>query len=110
MTSELRVLEAARAVIDDMNDIIARSRGQILYEKQLCEAAGSIAANIREAYGRRPGAERNLFLRYARGSAEEADEHLRANHAARRIASKCYWRAHNRLAVIVRMLNRLMSE
>ncbi len=37
------------------------------YDTQLRTPAGSIAASIREAYGRRERAERNQFLRLARG-------------------------------------------
>jgi four helix bundle protein len=104
------VLDAARALVDDVNDLLASSHRKLLYDIQLREAIGSIAANIREAYGRRPGPDRNQFFRYARGSAEEGDEHLRANYAANRISSTRYWRAHNRLAVIVRMLTRLLHD
>ena len=110
MASNFRVLDAARVVVDDVNDLISVSRPRLLYDVQLRDAVGSIAANIREAYGRRPGAERNQFFRYARGSAEETDEHLRANFAAKRLPSQRYWRAHNRLSVISRMLRTLMRD
>ena len=110
MRSNFRVLDAARAVVDSVNQLLAHSRCALLYDSQLRDAAGSIAANIREAYGRRRGAERNQFFRYARGSAEEAGEHLRANFAATRLEPSLYWRLHNRLVVIRRMLDALMSE
>lgn len=110
MANNFRVLDAARTIVDDVNDMIAHSRHKLFYDVQLRDAVGSIAANIREAYGRRPGAERNQFFRYARGSAEEADEHLRANYAAKRIPQTRYWRNHNRLVVIQRMLTALMHE
>jgi len=77
---------------------------------QLIEAAGSIPSNIREAYGRRDGAERKAFFRYARGSAEETDERLRSNLAANRIEQACFWRLHNRLTVIIRMLTKLIGD
>jgi four helix bundle protein len=108
--NELRVLAAARAVVDEVNALISRSRPRLLQETQLQEAAGSIPSNIREGYGRRCGPERNQFFRYARGSAEETDERLRANFAAKRLHAKLFWRLHNRLAVITRMLNALMSD
>lgn len=110
MPNNLRVLDAARAVVDDIVTMISRSRHPILHEAQLRDAAQSITANIREAYGRRRGPERNQFFRFARGSAEEADEHLRANFAANRLPARLYWQMHNRLAVIVRMLSALMTD
>ena len=103
------MLDAARAVVDEVNDIVSRSRRRLLDDRQLTGAAGSITANIREAYGRRAGAERNQFFRFARGSAEEADEHLRANFEANRVDQKRYWRVHNRLIVIRKMLTALMN-
>ncbi len=83
---------------------------QLLRKNQLRESAGSIAANIREAYGQRRGKGRARFFIHARGSAEETDEHLRANFNARRIGDPVFWRLHNRLAVIVRMLSRLIDQ
>jgi four helix bundle protein len=68
-----------------------------------------MAANIREALGRREGAERNQFVRFARGSAEETDEHLRANFRRGRLSEPHYWRLHHRLTTIVKMLNGLMK-
>ncbi|MEX2179799.1 MAG: four helix bundle protein, partial [Gemmatimonadaceae bacterium] len=110
MPNPLRVLDAARSVADNVNELADLARPRLLHDKQLREAAGSIAANIREGYGRRPGAERNQFLRYARGSAEEADEHLRVNVQRERIAAAQYWRLHNRLVVIAKMLGSLMER
>jgi four helix bundle protein len=110
VATAFRLLDAARAIVDGVNNMMARSRRRLLYDVQLRDAVGSIAANIREGYGRRRGPERKQFLRYARASAEEADEHLRANHAAGRVSPKCYWQAHNRLSVIQRMLTSLMGR
>ena len=76
----------------------------------MIESAGSIAANIREAFGRRRGRERNQYLRVARSSAEETDEHLLANCRAGLLDQKRYWGSHNRIVVIVRMLNQLMQD
>lgn len=109
MASQLRVLDAARSVVDDVNALIDRRGDSLLYAVQLRRAAGSVTANIREAYGRRRGAERNQFFRFARGSAEETDEHLRSNFARGRIPAGHYWYLHHRLVVVIKMLNRLME-
>lgn len=58
--------------------------------------------------GRKPGPERNQAYRYSRGSAEEADEHLRANFADGRVPLIPYRRLHNRLAVIVEMITTIV--
>jgi len=97
-------------LVDDVDRLIRARRHQLIYDTQLRSSVGSIAANIRESYGRRVGAERNQFLRFARGSAEETDEHLSANHRTGRISAPEYWRFHNRLIVVVRMLNSMMKE
>jgi hypothetical protein len=55
--------------------------------------------------GRKPGPDRIQAYRYARGSAEETDEHLRANFADGRIPGAAFRRLHNRLALIVKMLD-----
>jgi four helix bundle protein len=103
-------MDAARSVVDDINHLLDTSGKRMLYDTQLRASAASITANIREAYGRRAGADRNQFLRFARGSAEETDEHLRANFRSSRLAAARYWRLHNRLAAIVKMLNGLMAK
>ena len=82
----------------------------MLYVDQIREAAGSITGNIREAFGRRRGPERDQFFRFARGSAEETDERLRANFAASRINHSTYWPLHNRLDVIRKMLDSLLAD
>jgi four helix bundle protein len=103
-----RVLEVARAVVDDVNVFLDNNR-QALHKKQLGESVESIVANIREAQGRNIGPDRNQFFRFARASAEETDEHIRTNFGARRVNEKWYWQQHHRLTVIIRMLNKLMS-
>ena len=108
MPKGFRVLEAARAVIDEVGRLMAKSRPPLSYDRQLSDAAQSIAANIREAQGRETRGERRQYTRYARGSVEETDEHLRKHFAAKRIHAKVYWPLHNRLAVIHKMLTKMM--
>ena len=109
MSEPLKALEAARLVVDEINAVLDRSRRPLLYDIQLRKSADSITSNIRESLGRREGRERNQFLRYAKGSAEETDEHLRGNFVAGRLSEPQYWRLHNRLVVIIRMLDRMMQ-
>ena len=109
MSTPLRVLDAARSVIDEVNRLLDARRPRLLYEVQLRESAESIASNIREARGRRRGPDRNQFYRFARASSEETDEHLFANCRANRLALPRYRGLHNRLATVIKMLNRLME-
>ena len=102
----LRVLDAAQMVVDEINKLLKRRR--LPNSGQLREAAESIPANIQEAFGRDAGKERNQFLRYARGSAEETNDRLRSRWAAREIPAGVYWPLHHRLVTIVRMLTNLM--
>jgi four helix bundle protein len=80
------------------------------YRSQLGDAGKSIAPNVQEGTGRRAGPNRNLAYRYARGSAEEADEYLRANFAAGGIPGASYWRMHNRIALVVKVLNGIIGD
>ena len=105
-----RALEAARAVADDVNKLLGHKKLSLIHRDQLRDASQSIAANIREGMGRRLGPEREQAYRYARGSAEETDEHLRANYVDRRIPKTAYFRIHNRIAVVVNMLNANISS
>ena len=93
MANPLRVIDAARLVLEEVEILIDRSSRRLLHDDQLRKAAQSIGANIREAYGRRVGPERNQFFRYARASAEETDEHLRSNlslsASRRRVIGSC---------------------
>ena len=100
-----RVLEVARAVVDEINKLLGNRKLKLIHRAQLRDAAQSIAANIREGMGREPGPDRSRSYRYARGSAEEADEHLRANFADGRLPGVAYRPLHNRLALIVKMLD-----
>ena len=101
------LLGALRAVVDELNRLLAGTARRRLYSSQLRDAAESIPANIREGMGRRQGPEREQFWRFARASAEKTDEHLRANFAAKRIASGPYWRLHHRLMLVVKILRKL---
>lgn len=104
-----RALEVARAVVDEVHRMIARSGRRILHKKQLLESAESIVANIREAQGRSIGPDRNQFFRFARASAEETDEHLRTNFVGQRVPEQWYWQQHHRLVLTIKMLNKLMD-
>jgi four helix bundle protein len=109
MPNELRVMQVARAVVDEINEVLDKSRPRLIHIDQIRESGGSITANIREGYGRRRGPERNQFFRFARASAEETDERLRSNFASERLPPRQYWRLHHRLALVCKMLTRLMS-
>ena len=104
----LRVLDAARMVADDINRLLKSRR--LPNASQIREAAESISANIHEGFGRDGGPDRNQFLRFARGSAEETNDRLRVRFAAQDIPAKVYWPLHHRLVAIVRMLTNLMSD
>jgi len=104
-----RVLEAARVATDEINKLLGNRKLRLIHRGQLRDAAQSIAANIREGMGRKPGPHRNQAYRDARGSAEETDEHLRANFADGRLAPAVFWRIHNRIAVVVKILTGLVE-
>jgi four helix bundle protein len=107
MRPGLRVLDAARMVVDDINRLL---KGRLPNATQVRESAESITANIQEGFGRDAGPDRNRFLRFARASAEETNERLRARFAAEDIPAKIYWPLHHRLVAIVRMLTNLTSD
>ena len=102
------MLDAARMVADDINRLLKSRR--LSNARQIREAAESISANIQEGFGREVGPERNQFLRFARGSAEETNDRLRTRFAAEDIPGNLYWPLHHRLVAIVRMLTKLMSD
>lgn len=110
MANDFRVLHAARSVRTEVIRLAERARPTLHDDKQLRDAVSSIPANIREAYGRRAGKERNQYLRVARSSAEETDEHLNCNFQLGRVSGKTYWSLHNRISTIVKMLNSLMGD
>ena len=105
-----RVLEAARAVADEINKLLANRKLRLIHRAQLRDSAQSIAANIREGMGRSPGPHRHRSYRDARGSAEETDEHLRANFTDGRIAAAAYHRIHNRITLVVKMLSAIVGD
>jgi four helix bundle protein len=107
--AQFRVLDAARAVADETNKLLATRRLRLIHRRQLRDAAQSIPANVREGMGRTPGSHRNQAYRHARGSAEETDEHLRANFADGRLPPSEFWRLHNRIAVVVKMLTSIVD-
>ena len=102
--AQFRLLEVARAVADETNKLLGNRQLRLIHRAQLCKSAQSIPANIREGMGRKPGLHRNHAYRHARGSAEETDEHLRANFADGRLPPAEFWRIHNRIGVVVKML------
>jgi four helix bundle protein len=104
----LRVLEAARMVVDVVNTLLNNRR--LPNAKQLRDAAESIPANIQEGFGRSAGPDRNQFLRFARASAEETNDRLRSRFGAKHVPAEVYWPLHHRLVTIVRMLSNLMSR
>ena len=105
-----RLLEAARVVADEINKLLGNRKRRLIHRSQLRDAAQSIPANIREGMGRTPGPHRNQAYRDARGSAEETDEHLRANFADGRLAPAEFWRIHNRIVLVVKSLSRIVAS
>ena len=103
-----KLIGAARMIADEINRLIDRRGRRMLHALQVQDAAQSISANIREAYGRKAGLDRKRFLVFARGSAEETDEHCRANYAAGLLEPKTYWRLHHRLMAIIKLISALL--
>lgn len=104
MDDGFRLLDAARAVADEVNALL-RPTNRLIHRAQLRDSAQSVPANIREGLGRDRGPHRNQAYRDARGSAEETDEHLRANFADERLPRQTFFRLHNRLLVIIKMID-----
>jgi four helix bundle protein len=104
-----RVLEAARVVTDEINTLLGNRKLRLIHRGQLRDAAQSVPANIREGMGRKPGPHRTQAYRDARGSAEETDEHLRANLADGRLPFAEFRRIHNRIALVVKILSRIVD-
>ena len=108
--AQFRVLEVARAVADEVNQLLGNRKRRLIHRAQLRDSAQSIPANIREGMGRKPGPHRHQAYRDARGSAEETDEHLRANFADGRLRRPEFWRLHNRIALIVKNLDKIVGD
>ena len=106
----LRVLDASRIVGDEINSWLDTSISAVPEADQIRRATESVAANIMEGYGRDRGPDRSRFLRYARGSAEEANERVRSAYASGRLPERDYWRFHHRLVTVVKMLNALLDS
>jgi four helix bundle protein len=106
---DLDVLDAADLVVDDVNRLIDTSRRRLLHAAQLRDSVQSIGANISEGFGRGKGRDRNRSLRVARGEAEEAIRHLRANRDSERISRSVFWRLRNRSITISKMLTSLLK-
>jgi four helix bundle protein len=104
----LAVLDAAERLATSVTQLSDRTR-RLLHRKQLLKAAQSVSANIAEGFGRATVKDRNSRLIIARGEAEEAIKHLRANFTCERITPSDYWPLHNRAVTIVKMLNGLMA-
>ena len=105
----LDVLDAAERAADAVNELIDRApRGRLLHVRQMRRSVQSIGANIGEGFGRGTGRDRARSLGIARGEAEETIRHLGANFRTHRIGPGEYWPRHNRLVVIVKMLNSLL--
>jgi four helix bundle protein len=106
---DLAVLDAADQVADEVNRLIDAAPRGLIHGPQLRASAQSIGANISEGFGRGKGRERDHSLRIARGEAEEAIRHLRANYQSERISQATFWRLRNRLITIVKMLTSLLD-
>jgi len=107
---DLAVLDAADLVADEVNRLIEENPRRLIHVIQLRDSAQSIGANISEGFGRGTTGERNRSLRTARGEAEEAIRHLRANLELKRIRATVFWRLSNRLITIVKMLTSLLNS
>ena len=108
MADGFRLIELARLVVDEV-DTLAAWRRAVHSDEQLMESVQSIAANIREAFGRGTIRQRDQFLGYARASADETDEHLRRHFRRKTIPPDSYWRRHNRLTLISKMITEIME-
>ena len=104
----LAVLDAAEQLAAAVTRLSDRTR-RLLHRQQLLKAAQSVSANIAEGFARATLADRNNRLVIARGEAEEAIKHLRANLTSKRIMPADYWPLHNCAVTIVKMLNSLLA-
>ena len=106
---DLNVLDAAEGAAVLVNALIARRRRRRLVEvRQFQKAAMAVPLNIREGFGRRPGADRNYKLEVARGEAEEVIGCLHTNYQSNRISKGERDSLRNRYITIVKMLDSLI--
>ena len=106
---KLAVLDAAEQILVEVVRLVTAPRSKLLFKSQLLKSTESVSANISEAMGRGTKADRNRSLTIARGEAEESIQRLRTNHLVKRIEARAYWRLHNRLVAVVRMITSLMN-
>jgi len=104
----LAVLDAAEQFSADVTHLSDHTK-RLLHRQQLLKAAQSVGANIGEGFGRATLPDRNSRLVIARGEAEEAIKHLRANFRAERITLADYRPLRNRAVTIVKMLNSFLA-
>lgn len=104
----LRVIEAAEEFSVQVKRLLRRHKRRVSNANQLSRAAGGVASNLNEGYGRGPGGEREHSYRISRGECEEALSRLREAHEAREITDKEFFPLSNRGVVIIRMINALL--
>jgi four helix bundle protein len=87
--TELIVWQVARELADRITVLTADSSLRREYDlvRQLRSSSNSVCANIAEGFGRFSPAEFARFLRIARGSAMELQEHLRQLQAQQMISA-----------------------
>jgi four helix bundle protein len=108
---DLNMLDVADHISDRVTDLLDGPIGRrTLHKHQLSESAHSISANISEAFGRTSPQDRARVLRIARSEAEETIRHLAKNFRSKRLQDRDYWPIHNKLVVIVKMLNSFLSH
>ncbi|MFQ5855164.1 MAG: four helix bundle protein [Anaerolineae bacterium] len=108
---DLRVLQAAEAVADDIWRLVVRWDwfARDVVGKQLAKAADSIGANIAESYGRFHYGEKLQFLYYARGSLFETKYWLNRAVARELMSTEQVQGYVSRLTSLARQLNSFAS-
>ena len=105
---KLAVLDAAEQIVAEVVQLTTSRSSRLLFKSQLLRSAQSVSANIGEAFGRGTKPDRNRSLTFARAEAEESIRHLHANYTAKRIEERTYWRLHNRLVTLIKMITSIM--
>jgi four helix bundle protein len=105
---DLHVLDVAEQVVNELIELSSLPRCRLLFRAQLLDSAHGICRNIAEAFGRGTKPDRDRVLFIARGEAEETLENLAPNFRARRMEPGVFWRLHNRVVTIIKMLDELM--